>query len=224
MKKRIKLAQRVLPNYTHGEEVMNTVTHIVGGALGIVTLLVCVLLSTGKENTWSVVSSAIYGGSMIVLYTMSSVYHGLRPGTGKKVMQILDHCTIYLLIAGTYTPIVLVGLRPYAPVLAWGLFAFEWGLGFLAATLTAIDLEKYDIFSMACYILMGWAVLPFGGKVTEYVGRGAFQLLLVGGIAFSIGAVLYGIGSKKQWMHSVFHVFVVLGTVLQSLAIMFYVL
>ncbi len=224
MKKRIKLAHRQLPDYTHGEEVMNTVTHIVGAALGIVTLLVCVILSAAHQNPWGVVTSVIYGVSMIALYTMSSVYHGLRPGTGKKVLQILDHCTIYFLIAGTYTPIVLVAFRPVAPVLGWGLFAFEWGLAILAATLTAIDLKKYNVFSMICYIGMGWAVIPFANQVIQYVCLEAFLFLLLGGISFTIGAVLYGIGSKKRWMHSVFHIFVVLGTFLQSIAIIFYVL
>ncbi len=224
MKKRIKLAQRQLPDYTHGEEVMNTVTHIVGGALGIATLVVCILISVRKTDPWAVVTSSIYGGSMIVLYAMSSIYHGLRPGMGKKVLQVLDHCTIYLLIAGTYTPIVLVGFREAAPYLAWGLFAFEWGLGILAATLTAIDLEKYNAFSMVCYILMGWAVIPFAGQVIEYMCLEAFVYLLMGGISFTLGAVLYGIGSKVPWMHSVFHIFVVLGTALQSLAIMLYIL
>ena len=107
MAKRIKLRDRLLPNYSRGEEIMNMVTHIVGGGLGVLILVACVLKSALGSNIPGVVGSAVYGGMMITLYCMSSVYHGLRPGTGKKVMQVIDHCTIYFLICGTYTPIML---------------------------------------------------------------------------------------------------------------------
>ena len=106
MKKRTKLAQRSLPDYTRGEEIMNMVTHIVGGSLGILVLIFCLLKAAHKENIMGIVSSSIYGGCMVILYTVSSIYHGLYPSTGKKVMQIIDHCTIYFLIAGTYTVLV----------------------------------------------------------------------------------------------------------------------
>ena len=224
MKKRTKLSDRCLPPYSRGEEIMNMVTHIIGGALGIAALTLCVIRAALNGNVYGVVSSAIYGGCMIALYTLSSVYHGLRPGTGKKVLQILDHCTIYFLIAGTYTVIALSALRPVYPVLGWGMFGFQWALTALAVTLTAIDLKKYRVFSMICYIGMGWAVLPFLGQAYEVLTRPGFILLLSGGIAYTIGAVLYGIGSKKPWMHSVFHIFVVLGSLLQFLCILFYAL
>lgn len=224
MKKRTKLSDRLLPNYSRGEEVMNMVTHIVGGALGIAALTLCVIRAALNGNVYGVVSSAIYGGCMIALYTLSSVYHGLRPGTGKKVLQILDHCTIYFLIAGTYTVMALSALRPVYPALGWGIFGFQWALTALAVTLTAIDLKKYNVFSMICYIGMGWAVLPFMSQTYQVLGRTGFILLLSGGIAYTIGAVLYGIGSKKPWMHSVFHIFVVLGSLLQFLCILFFAL
>lgn len=222
MKKRTKLSDRLLPPYSRGEEIMNMVTHIVGGALGIAALTLCVIRAAMNGNTYGVVASAIYGGCMIALYTLSSVYHGLRPGTGKKVLQILDHCTIYFLIAGTYTVVALSALRPAYPVLGWGIFAFQWALTALAVTLTAIDLKKYNVFSMICYIGMGWAVLPFMKETYNALTRPGFILLLAGGIAYTIGAVLYGIGSKKRWIHSVFHIFVVLGSLLQFLCILFY--
>ena len=161
---------------------------------------------------------------MVALYTLSSVYHGLRPCTGKKVMQILDHCTIYFLIAGTYTVIALSALRPVYPMLGWGMFAFQWALTALAVTLTAIDLKKYRVFSMICYICMGWAILPFMKETMTVLTVPGFAFLLAGGISYTIGAVLYGIGSKKRWMHSVFHIFVVLGSLLQFLCILFYAL
>ena len=224
MKKRTKLSDRKLPNYTKGEEIMNTVTHIAGGALGILILILCVIRAALHHNPIGVVASVIYGTSMICLYTISSVYHGLRPNLGKKVLQVIDHCTIYILIAGTYTPVALCAIRPVNPALGWGMFALEWGLSALAITLTAIDLKKYRVFSMICYIGMGWAILPFLKLMAEILTMPGFWLLLLGGIAYTIGAVLYGIGSKKHWMHSVFHIFVVVGSVLQALCILFFVL
>ena len=222
MKKRLKLSERRLPDYTRGEEIMNMVTHIVGGGLGVIALTLCVIFAAVHGNVYGVVGSAIYGGCTIALYTLSSVYHGLRPGTGKKVMQILDHCTIYFLIAGTYTVISLSALRTVSPALGWGMFGFQWGLTALSVTLTAIDLKKYRVFSMICYICMGWAILPFVKQTVEALTVPGFMLLLSGGISYTIGAVLYGIGSKKRWMHSVFHIFVVLGSLLQFLCILFF--
>ena len=224
MAKRIKLCDRLLPNYSRGEEIMNMVTHIVGGGLGVLILLACVLKSALDGNIPGVIGSAIYGGAMVILYCMSSVYHGLRPGMGKKVMQVIDHCTIYFLICGTYTPIMLSAFVPVYPAIGWGVLAAEWALGFLAATLTAIDLKKYNVFSMICYILMGWGITFFLPQAMAVMTKPGFVLLLLGGIAYTIGAVLYGIGSKMPWMHSVFHIFVVLGSVLQFLAIFFYAL
>ena len=223
MKKRIKLADRVLPDYCTGEEIMNMVTHIVGGGLGVIALALCVIRGWGR-GPLDMAALVLYGISMIALYTMSSVYHGLRPGMGKKVMQVIDHCTIYLLIAGTYTPIVLIVFRPVYPAVGWGLFILEWALAALATTLTAIDLKKYKVFSMVCYIGLGWAVLPFIPQTIELLGMAGFGYLLAGGISYTIGAVLFGIGSKVRWMHSVFHIFVVLGSLLQFVAIYWFVL
>ncbi len=222
--KRTPLSQRSLPIYSRGEEIMNMVTHIAGAALGLTALILCLIRTVPTGNKRHILASVIYGVSMISLYTMSSVYHGLRPGTGKKVMQIIDHCTIYLLISGSYTPVVLCGLGESYPEIAWGLFVFEWALTALAVTLTAIDLKKYRVFSMVCYIGMGWAVIPFWRQVVASIGSPGFLLLLSGGIAYTIGAVLYGIGAKKKWMHSVFHIFVVLGSVLQFFCIYLYAL
>ena len=197
------------------------VTHIVGGALGLLVLVLCPLAA--KTNP-ALIASLIYGVCMTALYAMSSIYHGLRPGTAKKVMQVLDHCTIYFLIAGTYTPILLSAFLPQYPGICWGLLAMEWGLTALAVTLTAIDLKKYNVFSMVCYIFMGWGIIFFLPQALDAMTAPGFGLLLSGGIAYTVGAVLYGIGSKKPWMHSVFHIFVVLGSMLQFLAIYFYAL
>lgn len=222
--KRTRLSDRQLPSYTRGEELMNMITHIVGGALGVVVLLTCVVRAALNDNVYGIVSCTIYGTTFITMFTISSVYHGLAPGMGKKVMQVIDHCTIYFLIAGTYTAVVLSAIRPVYPALGWGLFAFEWTLAILAATLTAIDLKKYSIFSMSCYIGMGWAVIPFWKQVLEVMSLPGFLLLLAGGIAYTIGSILYGLGKKRKWMHSIFHIFVVLGAILQFFSVALYAL
>ena len=220
--KRTKLADRLLPDYSRGEEIMNMVTHIVGGAIGIVALTLCVMFAALRGNVFGIVTSAVYGTTMIAMFTISSVYHGLQPNLGKKVMQVIDHCTIYFLIAGTYTVVVLSAIRPAFPNLGWGLFFFEWVKALIATTLTAIDLKKYEAFSMVCYIGMGWAVIPFWKQTLFVLTKPGFLLLLFGGIAYTIGAVLYGIGSRKKWMHSVFHVFTIIGAGLQFLSVLLY--
>ena len=220
--KRTKLSDRKLPDYTRGEEIMNMVTHIVGGVVGIVALTLCVIRAAIHDNVWGIVTSAIYGTTMITMFTISSVYHGLKPNLGKKVMQVIDHCTIYFLIAGTYTVVVLSAIRPEYPWLGWGLFAFEWAMVALATTFTAIDLKKYEIFSMICYIGMGWAVIPFWRQTLEVLSMPGFLLLLSGGIAYTVGSILYGLGKKRKWMHSIFHIFVVLGALLQFFSVLLY--
>lgn len=222
---RTKLKDRILPDYTRGEEIFNMITHIVGGALGVVAVTLCVIFAALKNNTWGVVGSAIYGGMMILLYTMSSVYHGLKPDTmAKKVMQVLDHCSIFLLIAGTYTPIALSSLRAYSPLLGWGVFGFVWAAAILGITLNAIDLKKYKTFSMICYLAMGWCII-FAAKATYLaIGLGGVIFLLSGGICYTIGAVLYIALRKKRYGHSIFHIFVVLGSLLHFFAILWYVI
>lgn len=222
MRKRIKLKDRILPDYTVAEEITNMVTHIVGGALGIAALVLCTLTSISHDNVHGLVGSVIYGISMIALYTMSSVYHGLRAGMAKKVLQVLDHCTIYFLIAGTYSVLALSALRPINAQLGWGMLVFQWTLTAIAVTLTAIDLKKYNVFSMICYVGMGWAIAPYIPQAIQALSYPGFMLLLSGGISYTFGAILYGIGSKVHWMHSVFHIFVVIGSLLQFLSILFY--
>lgn len=198
-------------------------THIIGGTLGIAALILCVLKAVSIDAV-AITAAALYGASMILLYTVSSVYHGLRPSLGKKVLQVLDHCTIYLLIAGSYTPVVLCALRPRWPILGWRLFALEWILAALATVFTAIDLKKYTLLSMVFYIGLGWAILPFLPQTIAALQPAGFFLLLAGGICYTVGAVLYGIGSRVRWIHTIFHVFVVLGSFLQFLSIYYFAL
>ena len=222
--KRTKLRDRILPNYTRGEERFNTISHIVGGGFGVIALVACVLRAALRGNPWGVVGSAIYGASMILLYTVSSVYHGLHHPMAKKVMQIIDHCTIYLLIGGTYTPILLCSIRPVSPGWGWTLFGIVWGLAAMAATFTAIDLKKYAVLSMCCYIGMGWCIVIAADTAIKAIPIGGLLWLLAGGISYTVGAILYGLGKKHRYMHSVFHLFVVLGSILQCICILFYVL
>lgn len=221
---RTKLEDRHLPGYTRSEEIFNMVTHIAGGGFGVIALVLCVIFAVLHHNWWGLAGGVIYGLMTIFLYTISSVYHGLRPERAKKVLQVLDHCTIYALIAGTYTPILLVAIRPEYPALAWTLFGCEWGLGAAAAAMTAIDLKKYGKASMACYVAMGWLIVLALRPTIETVGLTGFLWLLAGGLAYTVGAVLYGIGKKKRYFHSVFHLFVLLGSLLQAVCILFYVL
>lgn len=223
-KTRTKLRDRVLPSYTKGEEIFNMVSHIVGGAFAIAALVLSVIVAAIYSDAWGVVGAAIYGATMVALYTMSSIYHGLHEGMPKKVFQVIDHCTIYFLIAGTYTPVTLAGLRPEHPVYAFVIFGIVWACCFTAATLTAIDLEKFQVLSMICYLAMGWCIIFFIKPTIQCLGTGGTVFLITGGIAYTIGAVLYGIGKKKKYMHSVFHLFVVAGSVLHFFMILFYVL
>ena len=221
---RTPLKDRILPNYTKTEEVLNSVSHMIGAALGIAALVLCVVFAAIKGNAWGVVSGAIYGASLVMLYSMSALYHGLKPSFAKKVFQVIDHCTIYFLIAGSYTPIALCAIRPVNPVTGWVLFGCVWGLAVLAATLTAIDLKKYSAFSMICYVGMGWSIVFAAKTVLNAIAPTGLWYLLAGGILYTVGAILYGIGKKHKYVHSVFHAFVVAGSVLQFICIFFYVI
>lgn len=222
--KRTRLSDRTLPDYTRGEEIFNMVSHIVGGAFGILTLVLCVARSALRANGWGVASSLVYGVSMILLYTMSCIYHGLIPVGPKKVMQVLDHCTIYYLIAGTYTPILLCAIRRVSPAWAWALFGVVWACAVTATVFTAIDLKKYSVFSMICYLAMGWCIVFAIRPALAAIPLPGLGWILWGGIAYTAGAVLYGLGRKHRWMHSIFHLFVLLGSVLQFVGIYLYVL
>ncbi len=221
---RTKLRDRILPSYTKGEEIFNMVSHIVGAALGIAALVLCVVFSASHHDPWAVVGSSIYGASLIMLYTMSSIYHGLRPNMGKRVLQVLDHCTIYFLIAGTYTPVCLAGLRRVSLVGCWVMFGIIWGLAALAITLTAIDIKKYQVFSMICYVGMGWGIMFAFRPLIEAISLKGFFWLMGGGLCYTIGAVLYGVGKKHKWVHSIFHLFVLAGSILHFFAMIFYVI
>lgn len=223
--KRTKLSDRVLPTYTKGEEIFNMVSHIIGGVAGIVTIVLCSVFGGIRHNPYGIVSGIIFGISMLFLYTMSSLYHGLKSNSkSKKVFQILDHCAIFVLIAGSYTPFALCTLREYSTALGWVIFGVIWGFAILGITLNSIDLKKYKVFSMICYLAMGWCIIVRGDLLPKLLGIPGFILLLSGGIVYTIGAILYGIGKKHKYVHSIFHICVFLGNLLHVLCVLLYVI
>lgn len=222
---RIKLKDRELPKYTKGEEIFNMTSHIVGAVLGIVALVLCVVFASIHRNVYGIVSGAIYGTTMIILYTMSSIYHGLSPKKhAKKVFQVLDHCSIFLLIAGTYTPFALCTIRKIDLVSGWTIFGVIWALAILGIVLNSIDIKKFKKFSMICYLAMGWCIIFKASLLPKALGSVGLTLLVSGGIAYTIGAVLYGLGKKHKYMHSIFHLFILLGSLLQFFCILLYVM
>lgn len=223
--KRIKLKDRELPTYTKGEEIFNMTSHIVGGALGIVATVLCIIFAAVHGNGYGVVSGAIYGVTMILLYTMSSIYHGLNPESkAKRVFQILDHCSIFLLIAGSYTPFALCSIRENDVAAGWIIFGVIWLLAIIGIILNSIDLKRYRVFSMICYLAMGWCIIVKASLLPQILGTTGLILLVSGGIAYTVGAIFYGFGKKCKYMHSIFHLFILLGSLLQFLCILLYVM
>ncbi len=221
--KRTKLCDRPLPLYSKIEEILHSSSHTVGVLFGIFVLIISVIKAR-DGGAWSIVGAAIYGASMIILYTASSVYHSLGSGKAKQIMRIIDHCTINLLIAGTYTPILLCSIRVISEFWAWVIFAVVWGFGIIAAGLTSIDIKAYSKFAMICYIGMGWSIFLAGDTVIKALPVEAFIYLLLGGVAYTVGAVIYGIGKKHRYFHFIFHIFALLGSLLQFICVYFYVL
>ncbi len=221
---RTKLRERKLPDYTRGEEIFNMVSHIVGGGLGIAALTLSVIRAALGGNVMGVVSGSVYGATLIVLYTMSSIYHGLVPPTAKKVFQILDHCSIYFLIAGCYTPVALVSIRGENVALGWVVFGIEWGLAALGITLNAIDLHSFSLFSIICYIGMGWGILLIYPVALSALGFWGMFFLVGGGMLYTVGAIFFLFGTKHRWLHSMFHLFVLFGSIMHFFAIFFHVM
>ena len=223
--KRTKLNDRILPIYTKGEEIFNMTSHIVGAAFGVVALVLCVIFSAIHRDAHAVVSSAIYGVTIIVLYVMSSIYHGIKPERkAKKVFQVLDHCSIFLLIAGSYTPFCLVMFREYSTALGWTIFGVIWAMAVIGILLNAIDVKKYRVVSMICYLVMGWCIIFRFDLLLDLLAMPGLILLALGGVAYTVGAIVYGIGKKKKYAHSIWHLFVLLGSILQFFCILLYVI
>ncbi|SEP96681.1 hemolysin III [Lachnospiraceae bacterium RM5] len=210
-----------IPDYTLGEELLNAITHGLGGALGIAGLVLMLVKGYSGGSTLSIVSAWVFGVSLVILYTMSCLYHALKPGDAKRVMRIFDHCTIFLLIAGSYTPFTLISLKGRV---GWSLFGVIWGMAVLGIVFNAIDMERFTKLSMVCYLTMGWAILFAFKPLLSVIPHNAFLLLLIGGISYTVGAVIFGIGSKVKYMHSLWHLFVMAGSILHFFCIYYYVI
>ena len=210
-----------VPKYSLGEEIMSAVTHGVGALLSIAALVLCVVFSASHGNTIGVISSIIYGVTLIILYTMSTLYHSLAVNNAKRVFRIIDHCSIFLLIAGTYTPYTLVALEK---PLGYILFSIVWGIAILGIVLNSINLKKYKVISLIGYLVLGWVIIFAYNPLKDAVDWGGVLLLIAGGIVYTLGAILYGFGKKVKYFHSIFHIFVLIGSILHFLSILLYVL
>ena len=202
--------------YTLGEEIFNSVTHGVGAGLSIAGTVLLIVFSAIYGNAWAVVSSAIYGASLIILYTMSTLYHSLTNEKAKKFFQIMDHNTIFLLIAGTYTPITLYIL---GGVVGWVLFGIVWGAAVIGITANSIFLEKAKIPSIFCYVATGWVIIfaikPLMAKIPFISGL----FLIIGGAFYTLGIIFYAI-KKVKYFHSVWHLFTIGGSVFHYFSIL----
>ena len=210
--------------FSKGEEIFNAVSHIAGGAIAIAITVIGIAAAVIYKDSWAVVAMSIYGGSMILVYTSSSVYHFLRTGSAKKVFRVLDHCMIFLLIAGTYTPFCLISLRTRW-IWGWLLGGIQWALAILGITFNAINMHSPLVkkLSMLAYLLMGWAAIFTIWPIVHEVPLGGLMWTLAGGIAYTVGAAFYACGHRKKYIHSVWHLFVVAGSVLQFIGILFFV-
>jgi len=217
-----KKRNRITPaKYTLGEELINSISHGIGAGLGIAALVLCIVKSCSPLDGYKLASSIVFGVTMTLLYLMSCLYHALKVNRAKHVFRVIDHCTIFLLIAGTYTPYTLNTLRGLT---GWLLFGVVWGVGILGIVLNAVSLKRFAKLSVACYIALGWVVLFASKQLISSLQPTGFWLLLSGGIAYTVGAVLYAIGSKKRYFHSIFHFFCLIGTAFHFFSIYFYVL
>ena len=208
-----------IPSYSLGEELFNAISHGLGALLSIAAL---VLMLIRARNALEVTTAAIFGTSMIFLYSISCVYHALSPGLrGKKVLRVLDHCSVFLLVFGTYIPASLLGVSGVRGWLLFGLVAFFTALGIV---FTALDLERYQLAAVICQLLSGWSILMGVSNLRAALGLQGLIWMIAGGVMYSIGAILYGIGKNRKYCHSVFHVFCLLGTFCHFWAIYKYLL
>lgn len=202
--------------YTLGEEIFNSVSHGAGAGLSIAGTVVLIVVSAIHSNAWGVVSSCIYGASLIILYTMSTLYHSFTNKKAKAFFRIMDHNTIFLLIAGTYTPYTLYFLHGTT---GWILFSIVWGAAIIGIIMNSINLEKSRIPSIFCYVAMGWVIIFAIKPLIEAMPTISLILLLAGGIFYTLGIIFYAI-KKVKYFHSIWHLFTIAGSVLHYFSIL----
>ncbi len=209
----------LVERYSMGEEIAHAVTHGVGVLLSIGGLAVLVAFSTLYGNAWHITSSSIYGATLILLYSSSTLYHGITHEKAKRVLRKLDHAAIFLLIAGTYTPFTLVNLRgPWG----WTLFGLVWGIALAGMVLELACRKRYRWLSLSLYLGLGWLVLVAIKPMLSSVETGGLLLLLAGGLCYSLGVIFY-VWKRLAYHHAVWHLFVLAGSVLHFFSVLFYV-
>lgn len=217
--KGMMLVEKSKKLYTVGEEVANAVTHGIGTLLSIAACVLLIVFAAQSGSAMKVVCASIYGACLIILFLMSTLYHAIVPEKAKRVFRIFDHTSIFVLIAGSYTPIALVTL---GGALGWTIFGIVWGVSVLGIVLNSISIERFKRFSMILYVALGWCVIFVIKTVLEKLPLPAFLLLLAGGIAYTLGIVFYKMKNVK-YMHSVWHLFVLAGAILQYFCVQLYV-
>ena len=197
-----------LPQYSTLEEIFSAITHGIGAGLSVVAIVLLIVFSPFDAKTITCVT--IYSATLFLLYIVSTMYHSLAINKAKKVFQILDHCSIFILISGTYTPICLLILKD---VVGWVLFSIVWAAATLGVIFNAIDLKKFSKISMACYIAMGWSIIFAFKPLLNVINSFQLTFLLIGGTLYTIGAIIYAIGKHIKYMHTVWHLFVLAGSI-----------
>ena len=219
---KVKKERITLPKYTLGEELISSISHGVGALLSIAALILCIIAGIRSGLTTNIVAACIYGSSLIILYLMSCLYHALARNRAKKVFRVFDHCSIFLLIAGSYTPFLLITIGGVKGTI---LMAIMWITSIIGIVLNSVNLEKYDKLSFILYLVMGWMIVFTIKDIISALPSLGFTLLLIGGIVYTIGAVIYAIGDDKiKYLHSIWHFFVLGGSIFQFFTIFLYVL
>lgn len=206
--------------YTLGEEVAHALTHGLGVVLAIAGLTVMVARATLYGDAWHIVGAAIFGTTLVLMYTASTLYHSIPLPRAKKVLRVIDHSTIYLLIAGTYTPLTLVTLNG---TVGWTLFGVVWGLALVGVVFKIFSTGRFEKLSLFIYLAMGWCVLVVIKPLIQTMPTGGLVLLVAGGLAYSGGVVFY-LWERLRYHHAIWHGFVLAGSVLQYFAVLFYVI
>lgn len=206
--------------YSHGEEIANSITHGLGMLLSIGGLAVLVGFASVYGNAWHITSCSIFGVTLILSYGSSTLYHSIPLPAAKRVLKVIDHAAIYLLIAGTYTPYTLVNLRgPWG----WSLFGIIWGLALLGVILKTTMLGKISGISTAIYLAMGWIVVIAIKPMLNAVEAGGLLLLLLGGLSYTAGVIFYA-WKRLPYNHAIWHLFVLTGSLCHFFSILFYVI
>lgn len=206
--------------YDRREEIANAITHGIGTLLSVAGLVLLIVFSSLKGTAWHVVSFTIYGVSMLLLYLCSTLVHSLKQGKAKDLFEIFDHSSIYIYIAGTYTPFMLVAVRG---TLGWTLFGIVWGIALFGVVFKAFFVKRFLFMSTIFYLIMGWLIVIAWGPLTAAVPYNGIVLLVVGGILYSLGTVFY-VWRGFQYHHAIWHLFVLAGSITHFFAILLYLL